>query len=177
MLAVSAWFNPAAEASIRDLWRKLADARIDDTLHTGLYLGVWEDVPLDAASERLPPLTSALSAFQVTFRAIGVYPGHPVEQDRQAGVYLAPTVTSALRELHEKVHGAIAEIASGAIERHVPGRWEPHCTLTPTTPRSLIGRAVEQLIAADVLPLTVTITRIGLIETPAEVELQAFTIT
>lgn len=78
---------------------------------------------------------------------------------------------SPLRALHERVHVALAEPADGPAERHRPGRWEPHCTVAWRLERRSVPAVVALLLEANALPLEATMTRVGLIETPAEVEL------
>jgi hypothetical protein len=80
-------------------------------------------------------------------------------------------VTAELRTLHELVHSVLDEVVDGPVERHRPGRWEPHCTVAWRLDSRELPAVVSLLLAADALPLEATITRIGLIETPAEIEL------
>jgi 2'-5' RNA ligase len=160
----------------------MSEAGVDDSLHTGSYrphitLGIWETVPTGAASPRLTQIASRTSAVAVTFRAIGVYPGHPSDNDRAPSVYLTPTITPELRELHEAVHSALVETGTGSMSRFLPGRWEPHCTVAWRLPTHLISAATDIVVESRLLPLSATITGIGLIETPAEIELERFALT
>jgi 2'-5' RNA ligase len=169
VIAASAWFDDEGDARVRQLWRALADAGVDDSMHAGPYrphitLGLWKESPVDVA---------VTAQFSVTFRAFGVYPGHRSDPERRPGIWLAPTVSHELRDLHERIH----DRAPGSLHRHVPGRWEPHCTLASRLRREDIARAVAVVVDADALPLTVTITRIGLVDTPAEVELASIPLT
>jgi 2'-5' RNA ligase len=179
VLAVSAWFDQAAEAAICELWRKMAEAGVDDSLRTDPYrphltLGVWENVSVKVASTHAATAVSGRPTFAVQFRAIGIFP-HPVRGDsrRYAAVWLCPTVTPALRDAHEKVHAGIPA-ERGALARYTPGRWNPHCTLAQRlTPQQALT-AAEVVMRANVLPLTAAVTRFGLIDTPAGIELGAF---
>jgi 2'-5' RNA ligase len=176
MIAVSAWLDERSEVLVRDIWRQMAKAAVDESLHAGPYrphitLGIWEEVRVDAASTRLKSLASEVSVFPLTFRAIGIFPGHGSDPGGTPGVYLVPSVTPELHRLHEGVHALVAGVGAGPIYRYVPGRWEPHCTVAWRLATHRISRAVDVVIDAGVLPLAATITRIGLIETPAEIEL------
>jgi 2'-5' RNA ligase len=169
MLAVSAWFDEGAERAVRELWRAASEAGLDGSLDGGPYrphltLGVWERAEHDAASRSLERVAAATAPLTVSFRALGIYPDDP-------GVYLTPTVTAELRTLHERVHAALDVVADGSVERHRPGRWEPHCTVAWRLDRRDVPAVVSLLLEADVLPLDATITRLGLIDTPAEIEL------
>lgn len=169
MIAVSAWFDEPGEARVREVWRRMAEAGVDGSLAAGPYrphvtLGVWETLLPDEATARLRGLGAR--ALPLVFRSLGVFPGE------DAGVYLVPVVTHELRELHERVHAALDGIATGPVDRHVPGRWEPHCTVAWRLDAPRIRGAVEVALDAEVLPLQSTVTRLGVIETPAEVELE-----
>ena len=180
MLAVSAWFDDAADAAIRDLWRRMAEAAVDDSLHAGPYrphitLGIWEDAPAETASTAVAEVVAGLPPFPVRFRAIGIFPPHPVHRDirQYAAVWLSPTLTPTLRNVHEKVHSAMR--AEGKpLARYTPGRWNPHCTVAwRLTPQHALT-ATDVVMRANVLPLTATVTHLGLIDTPAEIELHTF---
>lgn len=182
MLAISAWFDEVAETAVRDLWRRIAEAGVDGSLHEGPYrphvtLGVWEELPRDTARTHLAPLLADRAALEIRFRAIGIFPPHPAHADiRHAAVWLAPTVTPELRALHEDVHSAIATTDARPIHRYTPGRWNPHCTLAwQLEPEDALA-ASAAVIDAAVLPMRATIARVGLIETPAEVELDFFSL-
>jgi 2'-5' RNA ligase len=180
VLAVSAWFDDAADAAIRELWRRMAEAAVDDSLHAGPYrphitLGIWENVIAEVASVRVAGVISDLPAFPVRFRAIGIFPPHPIHRDvrQYAAVWLAPTISPALRGIHEKVHAAMP--AGGTpVQRSAPGRWNPHCTLAWRLTRQQALTAAGVAMSANVLPLTATVTRVGLIDTPSEIELETF---
>ena len=167
---------------MRDLWRAMADAAVDDSLHVGPYrphitLGVWDDLMLQMASSRIAVVVSDVPAFEVRFRAIGIFPPHRTHGDirRDAAVWLCPTVTPQLRRIHEQVHAAIRP-EGRPVHRYVPGRWNPHCTLAwRLTPQRALT-AVNIVMRAAALPLSATITRIGLIDTPAEIELKSFSL-
>jgi len=178
VFAVSAWFDEDAEDVVRELWERLAHAAIDDSLHAASYrphitLGVWEQATVGGVSPRLTALASASAPFPVVFPAIGVFPGDD-HGDAAPGVYLNPIVTAELRELHERTHEAMREIAAGPLPRHVPGRWEPHCTLAPRLDRRTISRALDLVIGGDALPLRAVVDRIGLTDTHAARELACF---
>ena len=72
--------------------------------------------------------------------------------------------------MHERVRAAMRDTGAVAIDRHRPGRWEPHCTVAWRLTPHGIGAAVTVVLDAGALPLETTVTRIGLIETPAEIE-------
>jgi hypothetical protein len=76
--------------------------------------------------------------------------------------------------LHERVHRALGECADGEVEPHLPGRWEPHCTLAWRLEDRVVPAVVSLLLDTAAVPLEATITQIGPIDTPAEVEIGSF---
>lgn len=157
----------------------MAAADVDKSLHEGPYrphitLGVWEEVNLESASTQLEVLASEVQAFLVAFRALGVYPGDNARPDGTPGVYLVTPLSHELGELHEGVHSVMQQSGKRPVHRHVPGRWEPHCTVAWRLRPHLLSRAIDIVIEAAALPLTATVNRIGLIDTPAEIELACF---
>jgi hypothetical protein len=53
----------------------------------------------------------------------------------------------------------------------MPGRWNPHCTLAPDLTNAKLPDFAE-FGATLKLPIEGTIDRIGIIDTPAEIELK-----
>jgi 2'-5' RNA ligase len=175
-IAISAWFDTASEAVVRGLWNSMANAALDDSLHTGPYrphitLGVWEELPTEAATAALTELSAQLSPLQVTFQIVGAFGARPAGE---CGVFLAPTVSRELRLLHERAHHGLRYAAQSPIAYYLPGNWNPHCTLAWRLAVECVPAAVDVAPKADVLPLSVTIDRIGVIDTPAEIELACF---
>lgn len=174
-IAVSAWLDTDSERVVRDLWARLADASVDGSLDGGAYrphltLGVWDELPVTSATDALAGIARDVGPLPIELGALGIFPPHP---EHDVAVWLAPTLSTALRELHERVHATLGALGTGARAHHLPGRWNPHCTLAWRFDAALVPRAVEVVLGAELLPLEATIERLGLIDTPAEVELAA----
>jgi 2'-5' RNA ligase len=170
---VSLWFDEAFEDAVRAVWRAVAEAGVATKLVDGPYrphvtLGVWERVDRPAADEALAALTAARAPFAVRFDAFGAFSG-PVP-----GLFATPTVTTRLRELHESAYAMLAPHAHEPTARRVPEAWNPHCTLAWGLPAERLPAALAVALRALPLPITGMADRVGLIDTPAEVELAWF---
>ncbi len=170
---VSLWFDEAFEDAVRAVWRDVRDAGVASKLADGAYrphvtLNVWERVDRPGLDDALAALTAARTPFAVRFDAFGAFTG-PVP-----GLFATPTVTTRLRELHEAVHAALEPHAHEPTPRRVPEAWNPHCTLAWGLPAERLPDALAVALRTLPLPLTGTADRVGLIDTPAEVELACF---
>lgn len=146
----------------------MAESGLDDTLHDGPYrphvtLGVWNDLTVDDAVAVTKVVAARCKPVRVHFEVIGMFV-HPA-----AAVFLAPTVSFELRTLHERIHEATNETAAVPFDYHVPGRWNPHCTLAWNLAPEVLSHAVAVALTAVSLPLVATINHLGVIETPAEI--------
>ena len=66
--------------------------------------------------DRLDPLP-------LEFSHVGIFPApHPV-------IFLAPTVTQPLLDLHTRVNRLLDRIGDQPDPFYLPGQWDPHCTL------------------------------------------------
>jgi 2'-5' RNA ligase len=172
-IAISGWFDRSAELSIRTVWKKMAESGVDETLHHGPYrphvtLGIWNDLTVDDAVALTKVVASRCGPVRVQFEVVGMFV-HP-----EAAVFLAPTVSFELRTLHERVHNAAQQTLAVPFDYHIPGCWNPHCTLAWNLAPEALSRAVTVALAAVSLPLTATINQIGIIETPAEIVHNSF---
>jgi 2'-5' RNA ligase len=172
-IGVSLWFDPAFEDAIRRVWSAIRDAGVATKLADRPYrphvtLGIWKRLGRPDADTALAALTADRAPFEVRFDAFGAFAGP------DPGLFATPTVTRRLRELHAAVHTQIGPLGEEPFAHHVPEAWNPHCTLA-------WGLAAERLpdalaVALRTLPLPVTglADRVGIVDTPAEVELTCF---
>jgi 2'-5' RNA ligase len=173
--AVSGWFEAGAEAWVRDCWEKLAAAGIDSSLHEGPYrphvtFGVWESLA-DGAADAIARFARETAPLTLRCESLGVF------TEPEAVVFLAALQTHRLSRTHESLHGAIAPVTSGAVAHYEPGHWLPHCTLAWHLRPEDIASAVATAAETFTLPLSLRVDRLGLVETPAEVERAVFPLT
>src|SRR5262245_20063963 len=168
-IAVSLWFDLELETRMRRLWSDLGAAGINSSLFDGRYrphitLGVW-DIRTEADLERA--LISWLAdkrKFSVDFRSIGIFP------DGNGVVFLQPLVSSALLGFQREAYALGSRFGVPASTHCDPDRWVPHCTMAWQVTREEVLRAVDLLRLA--LPVEGTVAAVGMIDTPAEVELK-----
>jgi 2'-5' RNA ligase len=170
---VSLWFDEAFEHTVRAVWRAVADAGVATKLVDGPYrphvtLGVWERIDRPAVDEALAALTAVRAPFAVRFDAYGAFSGP------EPGLFATPTLTTRLRELHESTYAVLAPHAHEPTARRLPEAWNPHCTIAWGLPAERLPQALAVALRALPLPITGTADRVGLIDTPAEVELACF---
>jgi 2'-5' RNA ligase len=169
-IGVSAWFDSATESKIRTIWKQLADAGLSRTLHDGPYrphvtLAVYETI--DRASF-VPAARQHLSSwrpFPIVFAGLGVF------LNDSPTVYLTVTLSNQLHSLHRDVQELLRGRAQGPRAYYLRDAWIPHATLAFALPGPALPKAID-LLRTIVLPLEGTIDRIGVIDTPAEVELE-----
>lgn len=167
-IGVSMWFDAALEASVREIWRDIAGAGIGDDLHAGRYrphvtLGIWEHADLSALVPVLERELSTWSRPTLRFGDAGEFRDPDV-------AYLVPSEPEALRALQARVHACLAPHVRGIDRFQRPEAWTPHCTIAWRLPDP--SRITEcTALARSRLPLVGEIVAIGVIDTPAEVEL------
>lgn len=170
--AVSAWFDPTLEDQVRAIWRILSEAALSSTLHTGPYrphvtLGICEELDRGSFSSDLHrALQTSRAGIPVALPSLGVFHNDPPV------LFLGVTVSRALLELHALVHRLLARHGRRPHDYFLPDRWNPHCTLAPSIETTKLMQAVA-LSSELKLPLVGAIRHLGIIDTPAEVELEA----
>jgi hypothetical protein len=93
--------------------------------------------------------------------------------DPDPAVFLSPTVTSDFRTLHERLHAAVPPAAQ-PVRYYRPGAWNPHCTLAWHLTRENLPQAFRVALEVLSLPVVATVERLGIVDTPREVELRSF---
>src|ERR1044071_1942394 len=95
--AVSAWFDPAFERAVRQVWAALRAGGVSAFLADGPYrphatFGVWQRRVLAEVQERLARLAHERVAFEVRFEQFGAFPGP------EPALLLVPTMSVTLAE-------------------------------------------------------------------------------
>lgn len=170
---VSLWFDSAFEQTIRGVWGAVRDEGVAAKLADGAYrphvtLGIWGRLAQPEAQAALVRTAADRPAVALRFDAFGAFSGP------EPGLFLTPTVTARLRELHESVHAALAACTDAPVGYHLPEAWNPHCTLAWGLSAERLPAALAVALRELHLPVTATADRIGLVDTPAEVELACF---
>jgi 2'-5' RNA ligase len=171
VIGISAWFDLETEENIRGLWRVLADAGLARALFDGPYrphvtLGVYHEVDVSELIAALRPQLLSIRPIPIRFAGLGAFLNDP------PALCLSVTQSRALNELHSRVHDLFAVLGRGPVAHYLPDAWNPHCTIALELPGRTLPQAVE-LLSTMALPRGGVIDRVGVIDTPAEIELEA----
>ena len=170
-IAVSAWFDSPTEDSVRGIWSQLASRGISSLLHDGPYrphvtLGIYEELHVPEFSKALREAVIDVEPFECQMPLIGLFPNKPVVG------FLGVTQTAGLNHLHQNVHQLMARFGTSPRPYYLPDNWNPHCSLAPDLSSESLGDFLQ--VAKELkLPLKASINRIGIIDTPAEMELES----
>jgi 2'-5' RNA ligase len=168
-IAASLWFDSPLEATIRAAWSEIARREISKLLHESRYrphltLGVWEPLDHDALARQISTSLRGAPSFEIVLGAIGGFTGeHGV-------VFLQPGTTPELVRLREHVHEAAARLGARSVSWYPQGPWFPHVTIAWRLSREAQLQAIECLQGLE-LPLRGLGVAVGIVDTPAEVEL------
>lgn len=163
-LAIPLYFDQVTETAIQAVWQVLADRQIapymvSSGIRPHITLAIFRDVDRYSCQQILSPLVDDLDPLPVTFTHLGVFPTpSPV-------VFLAPTVTQELLDLHRTVYELLDKVGDQPDPFYLPGAWVPHCTLAVEFESSQISPAVEAA-RSMILPLRGWASELCLIEYP-----------
>ena len=168
---VSGWFDVATEARVRSVWGALHAEGLCSVLHEGPYrphvtFGVYEEMDIEALRSELGAFAGGVAPLECKLAYAGLFNNEPPV------LFLAMTLSPAVLNLHFEIHGRMAKHGAGAKPYYLPGRWNPHCTLSPAIDKGTLPKAWALVQKAE-LPIVGRIDRLGLVDTPAEVELGA----
>jgi 2'-5' RNA ligase len=170
--AVSAWFDPDLERRVRGVWGELYAHGVASTFHVGPYrphvtLGISEMVDRERLGDALRSTVRRFEPLPSVLSSVCFFTG------ARPTVYLGITPRAELLDLHAAVHELLGAHGSGPVVYYLPGRWNPHCSLISGAEAVDRAAALTQLAELE-LPFRGTIDRLGLIDTPAEIELDVF---
>ena len=170
----TAWFDDESETDIRAIWHDLHEAGISSFLHDGPYrphitLAIYGQLDTGRFATTFREVVARIRAFVVHCTHLGSFNNNTV-------AHLAAERTGSLDQLQMLTHAVAGPMGAEPNPRQLPEHWNPHCSLA----RYLDAEnypAIEDYVARSVrLPIAVEVTRVGLIDTPAEIELAVFTL-
>lgn len=160
--AIEMYFDDRADAAVRRLWQRLADAGLP-SLATRTHRRHRPHVSLAVAESLadadLAPVRSVLTSGRpaLSLYTLSGFPG-------TAGVlFLGATVTTELLAFHAQVHAALAGQPIRHWAHYLPGSWIPHCALAEGLDRSEAGTAFGLL--CDYQSITAEVTSAGIKDT------------
>ena len=160
--AVQLYFDAVTETAIRDIWRELAERGISTYMYTSgnrphISLAIYQEIEVGVCQDRLKTFAGAYPTFQSIMPNLGIFPS-------QASVlFVGPTVTPQLLDIHNRVHTLLSDIGSAPVSYYLPGYWNPHCTLAMDLPPENVPPAVSVSMSLS-FPIACQVEEIGLIE-------------
>lgn len=167
--AVSLFFDEETDRWIRQAWQAIEDAGVSSFLSRGPYhphltMAIFEWANVAHVREELTAIATGIDSFRVLFPSIGIFPGD------EGVVFLAATMSETLFDLHQRLHQALYLHCRNPVSYYLPNIWNPHCSLARGLTPEQITSAVIPCRAMFRDTLEGSITAIGLVDTPAEVE-------
>ncbi len=143
-------FDADTEAAVRAAWQGIADAGVSPFMlgldyppHISIFMA--EAIDIDGLRQAWAALAATLPPFPLTFPSLGIFGG-------AAGVvYLTPTTTRSLLDLHRRFWDAAQPYLLSPAAYYGPGEWAPHITLGFQLSQGQVGQAVHVLKGAPSL--------------------------
>jgi len=157
--AIELALDATAAAVVRRVWRELEEAGITHMARSGarphVSLGIWETLERVAAEGELTQFAAETAAIPFTLASVALFPG--------VAVFLAPTVTARLLDLHAGFHRRFGPFGEAPWDHYRPGVWVPHCTLATDLEPPQFGAALA-IAGRAPLPLECRLVEIGIVE-------------
>ena len=169
-IAASLWFDSALEAAVRAAWNELSRRGISGSMLAGpcrphVTLGVWEHVHVPRFADDLRELAGSTAPLPIALDAVSAF------EQAESVAWLRPAGGAALTALQRRVHAIGSASGSGPHAFQLPAAWTPHVTCAWGLSRDALADAVACLESLP-LPLSGRGIAIGIIDTPAEIELE-----
>jgi len=157
--AIELALDPDSAAVVRRVWQELAVAGMEYMAASGaqphVSLGIWESIDRDRAEAELARFAAETPPVRITFASVGLFP--------RVAVFLAPTVTADLLELHAGFHARFARLGEAPWAHYRPSVWVPHCTLAMDLSADRFGDALA-IAGHTPLPLEARLVEVGIVE-------------
>ena len=157
--AVELTLDRESAGPVRALWGRMADGGIqfmaDSNADPHITLGIWESLDIQRTVAEVAALANLTAPVPLVFADVQVF-GTEV-------VYLAPTRSTRLADLHRHVHERIGPLGDGAWPYYTAAAWVPHCTVAMELGLVPIATALN-IATGIVLPLSGRGDRIAIVE-------------
>lgn len=167
--AVELYLDQQSSERVRGLKEELKSRGIDvdEGTRSHISLSIYGNLNLMEFRTRLERFAEAQAPFSISLASIGIFATEsPI-------IYLAPTVTMGLLQLHQDFCEFFSEYDGLAWDYYRPGLWVPHCTLAMNLDGSKVKEAVD-IICRLRLPLYGILDKIGVLEFSPNKELFEF---
>lgn len=160
--ALEMYFDEDADAAVRQLWQRLADAGLPSLAvrthrrhRPHVSLAVAESLAAADPAVLRPVLAARKPVLHL--HVLGTFPGS------EGVLFLGVTVTARLLAFHGDVHAALAGQPGEHWPDYLPGRWVPHCTLAEGLDEAQVAKAFALLLRYE--PITATVSSAGIKDT------------
>jgi len=157
--AIELFFDHPTERIISSFFRKIARQKISPSMlhsqslpHISLMVFNTNDIP--SILEKLEAISSTTSCLDLYFHGLGTFNSNVL--------FLAPSTTDELLELHQKVYRAIKPYSDPIEPWYRPGLLTYHCTLGLNLSAKEMAKAFSLALSAK-LPKKFQVNRISLV--------------
>ena len=171
--AVSVYFDKQTQAVIRQIWARMAETGVSRFLSDGPYrphltCAIYAELDITGFAPALASLALSQKRFPVTLSYPGIFTGEEVT------VFLAATVSQTLLTFHQQVSKLTHLHGETPNPFYLPNRWNPHCSIARRIETGAVLQAVTGCWDSP-LPIHGFVESVGIVDTPAEVQLHTFT--
>jgi len=169
--AVELFFDPDADARVRQIWSTLSQAGICDYL-TGspsrphVSLSVFDHDDEFALIEFVRSWAAPRTRFAIELSGPSRFPQTTI-------VFLSPQASGTLQPMQRDLHAALVAEGARVWPQYEPGRWIPHCTIAMHAALEC-DAAIKELVDLNSAPLRATVLRVGLVRFSPVVHLANF---
>lgn len=161
--AICLFFDDEMDESIRRLWSSLADQGVcsempDARWRPHITLSGCNQLDISAYLATLQEFAAVTSVLPVVMSSVGFF------ASQNSTLFLAPTVSRALLDLHDRHHSVAARFALQMSPHYLPGRWVPHATIALNLPPDFLVQAVEIVAVEHRLPVVGSLNEIGVVQ-------------
>ncbi|PEY34656.1 hypothetical protein CN354_17170 [Bacillus cereus] len=136
MYAVIATFDKKFSKHVKEIREGLTDIVHNGDLEPHITLADYHTLDLKTYRAKLERFTENIGCFPVSFSSVGTFPTNGT-------IFLAPTVTKGLLEVHHSFHNHFKDFQDQPHSYYVPEKWVPHCTIANRLEREQFVRVME----------------------------------
>ncbi|PFK31640.1 hypothetical protein COI93_20635 [Bacillus cereus] len=136
MYAVIATFDERFSKHVKAIGKELKDFGHNGDLEPHITLADYDTLDLKTYGEKLEKFTENIECFPVEFSSVGTFPTNGT-------IFLAPTITRGLLELHQSFHNHFKDFHNQPHSYYVPEKWVPHCTIANRLEQEPFVRVIE----------------------------------
>ena len=161
--AIVGYFDGITDAKIKNLWRQMADAKVDDYLinsanNPHFKFAMLSELDVAAADRIMKQTAESIGKIGIHFKKFGFYPSE------QPFVTLDIADNDAVLRLHKTIIERFSNIGTQDANGYfTPGVWKPDIQLTTAFDKKKIACAINCLMETS-LPFDGYLDRIGMIE-------------